>query len=138
MVPKRLGSFEACVSGSWFSVASRGVMRRVTRGCCRSVNHGYVPASPLVTADLAQNWVPCRVSNGFRHARAPGVEARPSASRPIKSIEVHHLVPRRHEITDELLLRIRAAVHFRERAKLRVGAKHEIDAGGSPLRFTGL
>jgi len=57
-------------------------MRRVTRGCCRSVNYGYVPASALVTADLAQSRVPCRVSNGFRHEG----DERPACFAPLASI----------------------------------------------------
>jgi hypothetical protein len=31
----------------------------------------------------------------------------------VEAIQVHHLVPRRHEVLDELLLRVRAAIDFR-------------------------
>ena len=44
----------------------------------------------------------------------------PQTSGKIKAIKVHHLVPRRHKVTHELLLCVAACIDFRERAELRV------------------
>ena len=54
----------------------------------------------------------------------------------IKTIEVHHLVPNRHEVIDKLLLCVGTGINFRNGSKLRVRTKHEIDGSGSPLDFT--
>src|SRR5208282_6654973 len=35
----------------------------------------------------------------------------------VEAIEIHHLVPRRHEVLHELLLRVRAGIDFRKRAQ---------------------
>src|SRR6476660_6330487 len=57
---------------------------------------------------------------------------------PSKTIEVHHLGPRRRKIPGELFLRVRAAVDFREGAELRVRTEDQIDAGAGPLDRIGL
>src|SRR6476660_5075057 len=51
----------------------------------------------------------------------------------IKPIEVHHLVPRRHEVAHELLPRIVAGIDLRERTQLGVRTEEEIDAAAGPL-----
>src|ERR1700749_4734486 len=56
----------------------------------------------------------------------------------IEAVGVHHLGPRRHEVLHELLFRIRHAIDFRERTKLRVRAEDQVDAGGGPLDRVGL
>src|SRR5215207_5314282 len=54
----------------------------------------------------------------------------------VEPIEVHHLVPRGHEVTYELLLRVVARVDLRDGSELRVRAEDEVDGGGGPLKFT--
>ena len=51
----------------------------------------------------------------------------------VEAIGVHHLGPRRHEVLDELLLRVRARIDLRERAQLRVRAEDQVDPGAGPL-----
>src|ERR1700730_7664201 len=65
-------------------------------------------------------------------------ETRPwRRSSQIETIQVHHLGPSRHEVTDELLLRIGATINFGERPELSVGAEDEIDARAGPFQLTG-
>jgi transposase len=47
-------------------------------------------------------------------------KAYPLRSCEVEAIQVHHLVPGRHEVTDELLLRVRASVDFRQGTELGV------------------
>ncbi len=56
-----------------------------------------------------------------------------ATSREVEAVEVHHLVPRSHEVTDELLLRVVTRVDFRDGAELRVRTEHEIDTRAGPL-----
>ena len=56
----------------------------------------------------------------------------------VEAVGVHHLGPRRHEVLRELLLRVRAAIDFREGAQLRVRAEDQVDAGAGPLDRFGL
>ena len=58
-------------------------------------------------------------------------------SREVEAIEVHHLVPGRHKVTHEDLLRVAARIHFGERSELRVRPEDEIDNGARPLRIAG-
>ncbi|OGB93544.1 MAG: hypothetical protein A2Z31_08990 [candidate division NC10 bacterium RBG_16_65_8] len=46
--------------------------------------------------------------------------AYPLRSRKVEAIQVHHLVPGRHEVIDKLLLRVRASVDFSQGAELGV------------------
>src|ERR1700753_654393 len=57
----------------------------------------------------------------------------PAALPQIEPIEVHDLVPGRHEATDKLRLRIRAPIDLGQRPQLRVGTEYEIGARRSPL-----
>ena len=41
-------------------------------------------------------------------------------SRKVEAIQVHHLVPGRHEVIDKLLLRVQASVDFSQGAELGV------------------
>ena len=43
-----------------------------------------------------------------------------SELREVEAIQVHHLVPRRDEVVDEFLLRVRASINFRQGAQLGV------------------
>src|SRR5258708_6259058 len=54
----------------------------------------------------------------------------------VEAIEVHHLVPGRGEVVDELLLRVGASVDFSQGAELRVRAKDQVDTCAGPLQFT--
>jgi hypothetical protein len=47
----------------------------------------------------------------------------------VEAIEIHDLVPRRHEIMDKCLLCIVTCVNFRQSAKLGVRPEDEIDMG---------
>src|SRR6478752_1289876 len=53
----------------------------------------------------------------------------------IVAIQVHHFVPRSHEVLHKRLLRVAARVNFRERAELGVRTEDEIDTGAGPLDF---
>src|SRR5271170_6175069 len=57
--------------------------------------------------------------------------------RDVEAIEVHHLVPRGHEVLHKRLLRVAACIDFRDSAKLGVGTEDEIDYGASPLEIAG-
>ena len=65
--------------------------------------------------------------------RANERPTRTTGSGEVEPIEVHDLVPRRHEVTHELLLRVVAGVDLREGAELGVRAEDEVDGGGGPL-----
>src|SRR3546814_2264192 len=56
-----------------------------------------------------------------------------SPLRQVEAVEVHHLVPCRHEVVHELFLRVAGGVHLGQCAQLRVRAEHQIDHGGSPF-----
>src|SRR5689334_19928521 len=51
----------------------------------------------------------------------------------VEAIEVHYLGPRRREVRRKLLFRIRAGIHLRERAELRVRTEDQVDARTGPL-----
>src|SRR5438552_14841515 len=63
------------------------------------------------------------------------VELRPwdQRSGEVEAIEVHDLVPRSHEVTHELLLRVVACVDLRDGSELGVRTEDEVDGGGGPL-----
>lgn len=56
----------------------------------------------------------------------------------IKPIQVHNLVPRRHEILDELHVAIVAGIHLRNRTQLSVRAKDQVRTSSRPLLASGL
>ncbi len=60
-------------------------------------------------------------------------EAYPPPSRTVEAIQVHHLVPGRHEVGDELLRRVRTSIHLGESAELGVRTEDQIDTRGGPL-----
>src|SRR5258706_13506623 len=55
----------------------------------------------------------------------------------VEAIEVHHLAPCGHEVTDEFLLRVLGTVDLRDGTELGVRAEHQIDTRGGPLALTG-
>jgi hypothetical protein len=52
-------------------------------------------------------------------------------------VQVHDLVPGRHEITHELVLRVVAGIDLGQRPKLRVRAKNEVGGRGGPPDLPG-
>src|SRR5690606_35264467 len=67
----------------------------------------------------------------------PAPHAHGSLPAEVEPVEVHHLVPRRDEVTDELLLRVVAGVHLGERTQLRVRAEDQVDPARGPLHLAG-
>ena len=61
-----------------------------------------------------------------------------SRSGEVEAIEIHHLVPRSHEVTHELLFRVVTCIHLRAGSELGVPTEDEIDAAGGPLEITRL
>src|ERR1700730_15410650 len=61
-----------------------------------------------------------------------------SGSDEVVTTEVHHRVPRRHEVFHELLLRVRAGMDFRESAQLRVRPEDQVDTRACLLGRDGL
>src|SRR5947208_13147987 len=55
----------------------------------------------------------------------------------VESIQIHDLVPRGHEVTHELLLRVVTCVDFSERAQLRVRTEHKVDPSAGPFDRAG-
>src|SRR5687767_6482720 len=55
----------------------------------------------------------------------------------VEPIQIHDFVPRRHEVSHELLLRIVTCVDFRKRAELRVRTEHKVDPGAGPFDLAG-
>lgn len=51
----------------------------------------------------------------------------------IEAVEIHHLVPRSHKVTHELLLRVVLRVDLREGSELGVVTEDEVDGGAGPL-----
>jgi hypothetical protein len=68
---------------------------------------------------------------GAGRGRAPA--SAPSLSEKVVAIEVHHLVPGRHEVTHELLLRVVAGVDLRQRPELGVRTEDEVGRSSGPL-----
>lgn len=85
--------------------------------------------------DIQRTRVACNSCRGRYKKNAPaGAGAR---GLQIEAVEVHHLGPGGNEVMHQLLLPVGAGVHFRQGAQYRVGAKHQIHAGGAVLRFAG-
>ena len=60
-----------------------------------------------------------------------------SELRQVETVQVHDLVPGRHEVSNELLLRVARPVNFRQSLELRVGTEDQIDTGTGPLGLAG-
>src|SRR6266545_6212491 len=90
----------------------------------RANRRGYKPA-------LAATVLVTNLSAG----RGP---SRPHAlSLKVEAIVVHDLVPRSHEGTHELLLRVLLCVNFGDGSELGVVAEDEVDGGAGPLHRAG-
>src|SRR5262245_11841519 len=62
--------------------------------------------------------------------------SRPRAVPPkVEAIVVHDLVPRSHEVTHELLLRVLLCVNLGDGSELGVVAENEVDGGAGPLEL---
>lgn len=59
----------------------------------------------------------------------------PLISRKVKAVQVHHLVPRRHEVTHELLLCVTGRIDLGHSPQLSVRAEHEIDDTACPVEL---
>src|SRR3954451_19688592 len=77
------------------------------------------------------------VSATARTRPVPAASALPGSSAEVETIQLHHLVPGRDEVTHELLLRVLGGIALRQRAELRVRAEHQVDASGRPLLLAG-
>src|SRR5688572_27279506 len=82
-------------------------------------------SAPLPTSSSSSAWTRSTVLR-VSSTVVPGAK--------VEAVEVYHLVPGRHEVTNELLLRVAARVNLGERPQLRVRAENEIGRGGRPLR----
>src|SRR5437867_6553394 len=66
------------------------------------------------------------------------VRERPHAqalSDKVEAIKIHHLVPRNHKVTHELLLRVVTCVDLRDGSELGVRTEDEVAGGGGPLEL---
>ena len=61
-----------------------------------------------------------------------------SELRQVETVQVHDLVPGRHEVSNELLLRVAGPVDFGQSLELRVGTEAQIDTGTGPHGLAGL
>src|SRR5580704_16353761 len=81
---------------------------------------------------------PCRLL--FRQSDAAGPQLRPDAfpwkSGEVKAIQVHHLVPRSHEVAHKHCLRVGTGIDLREGSQLGVRTENEIDTGAGPLQLS--
>src|SRR5687768_18260789 len=51
----------------------------------------------------------------------------------VEATQIHHLVPRSHEVTHELLLRVVRCVDLRDGSQLGVMTEDEVDGGAGPF-----
>ena len=58
-------------------------------------------------------------------------------SEQVVPIEVHHLIPGAHEVTDEFFFHVIARVDLRQRPELGVRAEHEVGGRCGPLHLAG-
>ncbi len=93
-----------CVPDAGQTIVSIATVRRATSRRKRQVH----------SASTWSGTTGCQVEADQQEA----YEACPLRSRKVEAIQVHHLVPGRHEVIDELLLRVRAPVDFRQGAEL--------------------
>src|SRR5687767_12926412 len=57
--------------------------------------------------------------------------------RKVEAVETHHLVPRSHEVTHELLVRVVRCVDLCDSSQLGVVAEDQIDSGAGPSDSSG-
>src|SRR5215475_1355628 len=97
----------------------------------------------------AKEWTARRLETGalkrFRAASGndalislAGFARPPGSGGEVVAAQVHYLVPRRHEVFHELLLRVGRPIDFRKGAQLRVRTKDQVDPRAGPLRRLGL
>src|ERR1019366_10103455 len=53
----------------------------------------------------------------------------------VVAIQVHHLVPRSHEVLHKRLLRVVTCIDFRDCPELGVRTEDKVDTGAGPLEF---
>src|SRR5437868_13164982 len=74
-------------------------------------------------------------SSAWRMQKETTVTSTSLRSGKVEAIVVHDLVPRSHEVTHELLLRVVLCVDLRERSELGVVAEDEVDGGAGSLEL---
>src|SRR5207249_7750870 len=72
-------------------------------------------------------------SSAWRTQKETTVTSTSLRSGKVEAIVVHDLVPRSHEITHELLLRVLLCVNLGEGSELGVRPEDEVDGGAGPL-----
>src|SRR5713101_9620866 len=104
----------------------RGSGHRVAQGPGSEKEKGRRPTLLSVGAALRRGTLPDRAA---WPPGGVGPNPLPVIARPgdVESVEVHHLGPRGHEVSDELRLRIRASVDLGQGPELGVRAEAEID-----------
>src|SRR5690606_15200683 len=78
-----------------------------------------------------------RIRAGPIAGRPGRVTASTASALQVEPVQVHHLVPRRDEVVDELLLRVVGRVDLGDRPQLRVRPEDEVDPAGGPLELAG-
>src|SRR6266571_2842186 len=76
-------------------------------------------------------------TSAWRTHRKRPVTSTSLRSGKVEAIVVHDLVPRSHEITHELLLRVLLCVNLGEGSELGVRPEDEVDGGAGPLHRAG-
>src|SRR6266571_7099334 len=74
-------------------------------------------------------------TSAWRMHRKRPVTSTSLRSNKVEAIVVHDLVPRSHEITHELLLRVLLCVNLGDGSELGVVAEDEVDGGAGPLEL---
>ena len=89
-------------------------------------------------ADVGLGHVCLSGSGGCNHnpvaLAAAGCSGRPGSGKVV-AIEVHHLVPRSHEVLHKRLLRVVTCIDFRDCPELGVRTEDKVDTGAGPLDF---
>src|SRR5438034_10385666 len=76
-------------------------------------------------------------SSAWRTQKETTVTSTSLRSGKVEAIVVHDLVPRSHEVTHELLLRVLLCVNLGDGSELGVVAEDEVDGGAGPLHRAG-
>ena len=62
---------------------------------------------------------------------SPSISA--TESDKVEAVEIHHLVPRRHEVAHKRLTCVVAGIEFRDGSELRVRTEDDVNGGARPL-----
>src|SRR5262245_24383345 len=111
------------------------------RAICLSREAGARIAQPQLrpgdsetsTMSLITDWDSTSARSGHVLSRLRFRMPRRPLRGQVEAVEVHHLGPRRHEVLDELLLRVGGRVDLGEGAQLRMRAEDQVHASPGPL-----